>query len=111
MTHPNAGNAAYSLRGMLPKGSQVTVVLRTVSRSGMLRRVSVLRPGMELVQGEVRPTVRDITGLVALALGYKRDKDGYLPVPGCGFSVATHVVGNLSYALHGDEYALVPQDL
>jgi hypothetical protein len=103
--------ALDTLRYFLPKGSQVTVVVRTVSRSGMLRRVSVLRPGMQMVAGEVRPVVDDITGLVALALGYTRDTDGCIPIRGAGFSAGVHLTGNLSYALYQDDYALVPNTL
>jgi len=111
MSHPNMAHAQNCLRSWLPKGSQVTVVTRTVSRSGMLRRVSVLRTGMRYVGGEVRPTIEDITGVVALALNTKRDKDGYIPVPGCGFNVATHLVGNLAWNLYQSEDALSPQSL
>jgi hypothetical protein len=102
-TNPNQANARYSLEGLLPRGSKVYTVLRSVSRSGMLRRVSVLL----VTEGRIS----DVTGMVALALGWSRDRDGYLPIRGCGFNVATHVVGALSYALHQDEYCLDAQTL
>jgi hypothetical protein len=46
--------------------------------------------------------IYDITGYVALVLGYRRhDRDGGFSVGGCGMDMGFHVVHTLSYALHG----------
>lgn len=86
--------ATNKLREILPVASKVYTVLNHVSRSGMLRHISILIGRDDEVQ--------DITWLVARALDYKRDdRSGGLKVTGCGMDMGFHLVHSLSYALHG----------
>lgn len=97
-------NAQNTLRQMAPKGATVYGVMRSYyQRGGMTRRYSFLL----VTEGRIA----DVTGLVALSLDQKRDGNGYIPVRGTGFNGAAHVVGNLSWALYQDEYALKSESL
>ena len=85
--------ALGKLREMFPRGSRVHVVLRHVSRSGMLRHISVLHAQ--------NGTIRDVSYLVARALDYRRDlDDGGIVVHGAGMDMGFELVYNLSMALY-----------
>lgn len=89
--------ARAALRKILRPGTTVHTVLRHVSSSGMSRRIS-------LVVATGRGKIRDVSGLAARALGYRRNgRDGALVVGGCGMNMGHSVVHALSYALHGRE--------
>ena len=81
--------SADYLRSILKPGDTVHTILRHVSRSGMMREISVIGPSNE-----------DITWDVMHVGGYRRsDKSGGLRVSGCGMDMGFHVVYNLGYAL------------
>lgn len=86
--------ARAQLREVLPPGATAYTILRHVSRSGMMRRISVVA----MRDGE--PC--DVTYLVSVATGIARNRDGdALAVGGCGMDMGFHVVYELSYALYG----------
>jgi len=84
--------AIMQLRKLLRPGSKVYTILRSVSASGMTRRINlytVYKGGMAF-----------LTGYAAKALGYRYDyKRGGLVVGGCGMDMGYHVVYSLSRAL------------
>lgn len=88
-----------ALRKLCPPGTTVYTVLRHVSRSGMMRNIS-----LQVVKAG---NVQDITWHVARVLGYPiRHASGWvqdrgLSVNGCGMDMGFHLVNALSYALHG----------
>ena len=83
-----AKSADY-LRSILKPGDTVHTILRHVSRSGMMREISVIGPNNE-----------DITWDVMHVGGYRRsDKTGGLRVSGCGMDMGFHVVYNLGSVL------------
>lgn len=87
--------AMEELRETFPRGSEVPLILRHVSKSGMLRSISPL-DGLD-----------DVSYLVARALDLKTDRDrGGVKVGGCGMDMGFHLVYELAYVLHGDGYAL-----
>ena len=80
------------LHEILKPGDTVYTVLRHVSRSGMMREISVIGPNNE-----------DITWHVMHVGGYRRsDKTGGLRVSGCGMDMGFHVVYNLGRAMWPD---------
>jgi hypothetical protein len=81
------------LRAMFPAGSTVYTVMRHVSASGMSRRITVLH-----ADGSV---VRDVSHLVARAIGWKLHDKGGIVVGGCGMDMGFHLAYTLSQALHG----------
>jgi len=92
--------AVAELREIFPSGSNAYVVQRHVSRSGMMRHLSVL----SVQEGEIR----DVTYLVARALGRNlvRDPHFAVKVNGCGMDMHFALVYDLSRVLYGDGYAL-----
>lgn len=93
------------LRRVVPAGTTVYTTLRHVSRSGMMREISlyvIKRGGGYKSTGE--PV--SITFHVARALGYSLNRGGSfhaLRVSGCGMDMGFHVVNSLSYKLHGKD--------
>lgn len=86
--------AREELRGILSRGDTVNVIQRSVSRSGMLRRLS-------LFAGD-----RNITHTAARAMGDKLDHStGYaaIRVPGCGMDMHFHLVYSLASILFADD--------
>ena len=80
------------LHEILKPGDTVHTILRHVSRSGMMREISVIGPNNE-----------DITWHVMHVGGYRRsDKTGGLRVSGCGMDMGFHVVYNLGLAMWPD---------
>ena len=88
--------AILSLREMFPPNSTVTVLLRHVSQSGMMRAISFIHEQ------------RDVSWLVARATGFKFNSrwDG-LTVTGCGMDMGFHLVYSLSRTLYGSPGAYV----
>lgn len=87
--------ALAELRALLPPGSTVYTILRSVSRSGMSR---VITPLVLTASGP-----RFLTYAVASALGLpvKRGFVDGLRIDGGGMDMGFHLVSSLSYALHG----------
>jgi hypothetical protein len=83
------------LREMFPKGSAVPVVLRHVSRSGMLRAISPLAADSS-----------DVSRLVAPVLGRRVHKSGGVACHGAGMDMGFDLVYSLAQELYGDGYAL-----
>jgi hypothetical protein len=74
--------ALDKLHEILKPGDTVQTILRHVSRSGMMRHISLRKEGWG-----------DITWLAATALGYRRDdRNGGIKVGGCGMDMGFHLV-------------------
>lgn len=97
---PSPDEAADELRKLLPKGTTVRTILRRVSRSGMMRHISLV----VVHDGDIR----DITWHAANVLDERvDDSDGGILVGGAGMDMGFHLVYNLSYVLYDrDGYAL-----
>jgi hypothetical protein len=77
-------DAQEELRKILKPGQTVYTILRHVSKSGMSRTISVV-----IVEaGEIR----EISWLVARALGGKMAPNGGIKVTGCGMDMGHHIV-------------------
>jgi hypothetical protein len=76
-------------------GDTIYTVLRHVSRSGMMRHISL----KAIVDGQII----DITWAAAVAMGdtFTRDNHTALKVTGCGMDLGFNVVYNLSHVLFG----------
>lgn len=82
------------LRELLPPGTTVFSILRSVSQSGMSRRISFM------IFRDNQPYHLDFS--VGIALDRTRpDKGEGLKIDGGGMDMGFHVVHSLSYALHG----------
>ena len=89
--------AIEQLRAIFPPNTTVPVVLRHVSRSGMMRAISVLTPDAV-----------DVSWLVARATGFKfNDRYDGLTVGECGLDMGFHVVYTLARTLYGTPGAYV----
>lgn len=99
-------NAREALADLLPSGSTVYTVLRSVSRSGMFRRIDLYtiddNPRMREINGG-KPRMQYISGYVAVLLGLARPPMGTqgLGVKGCGMDMGFHIVDSLAGALFG----------
>ncbi len=92
--------AIANLRSMLPPGSTVYTILRHVSRSGMMRRVSL----SAIIDG----LPHDLDGRAALACGWTWDRDnGGIRVSGCGMDMGFHLVSTLSRVLYPDGFGCI----
>lgn len=93
-------SAIEELCDIFPAGSTAYVVQRHVSQSGMMRRLSVL----SVQDGEIR----NVTYLVARAMGRKLDRDPHfaIRVNGAGMDMHFALVYDLSRVLYSDGYAL-----
>lgn len=90
-------DAIARLRELCPPGSTVYTVLRRVSRSGMMRHISlhVIHDGQPF----------DITGLAARAIGTLWDRDtGGLKMGGCGMDMGFEAVYVLAATLYRDGF-------
>ena len=91
--------AKSSLRESLKPGDTVYTVLRSVSKSGMSRRIDfyVIKNDKPLY----------LSGLIGIVLGIGRsmDKDG-LKVDGCGMDMGFSVVYNLGSVLFPDGFTV-----
>jgi len=89
------------LREWLPSGSTVFTLVRSVSKSGMTRQISVF-----CIEGK---EIKNLDWMVAQALDWKIKDAIY--VQGCGMSMTYHLVETLSYALYGRDRALTDRQL
>lgn len=89
--------AVERLRSFLAPGDTVTCVLRSVSRSGMSRRIDFYKFA-PAADGKVDKFY--LSGLIGTALGWSVNNTG-LRVDGCGMDMGFHVVHELGYALFG----------
>ena len=80
------------LRAIFPPNTEVPMILRHVSRSGMLRAISVLDPA----------DMRDVSWMVADALGLKMHPSGGIKVHGCGMDMGWHLAYSLARHLYGE---------
>jgi hypothetical protein len=83
--------ACAELRKMLKPGKEICCILRSVSKSGMSRSISLVVA--------IDDDIRNITSLVATALEYNVDKNDGISVSGCGRDMGFHLVYNLGSAL------------
>lgn len=89
------------LRGLLPIGAEVPVYVADVSRDGMARTLVVLAPE---TRHDGAPSVRNVSGMVAAALGWKYDdKRNGVRVGGAGMDMAFHLVYSLARVLYRDD--------
>ena len=89
--------ARLELRKFIQVGQTVYCNVRSVSRSGMMRIIS-----LHVIDSDHdgKPYLRDITGWVAKALDYRLDRDRWgLKVAGCGMDMCFATVYNLGRAL------------
>lgn len=84
--------AIRKLRAICKPGDTLGTIMRSVSRSGMMRHISVLH-GTD-----------DITWLVARAEGVTCCDDGGIKAGGCGMDMGFSVVYNLSSLLYPDGF-------
>ena len=86
--------AINGCRRMIPPGTTVWCVVRSVSRSGMSRRIDcyVIQDGQLLY----------VSYYVANAIGWSVSDKGILS-RGCGMDMGFHLVGTLSHSLYGNE--------
>lgn len=101
--------AVETLREMLPAGTAIYTKVVHVSRSGMSRDISVYIPVMD-PSGTL--AIRDITHLVARALGYSLNLDRWsMRVIGTGMDMCFYVAYWLGLGLHNDGYSIRKSDL
>jgi hypothetical protein len=87
-----------NLRATITPGETIYGILRHVSRSGMMRVVSVF------LMKDGQPY--NISGFVAQAIGFGMNSYGDIKVGGCGMDVLFEIQYNLSVVLFGDGYKL-----
>lgn len=78
---------------LFPRGAFVYTILRSVSASGMSRKIDVY----SLSDGALTYA----TGYVAKLLDRRRDKAGAIVEEGCGMDMAWHLAYSLSCVLYG----------
>ena len=97
-------DSAVYLKTILHPGDEVKTILRSCSRSGMSRRISLV----VAVDGDVQ----DITFHAAHAMGENIKQGGHyvqnggLVVSGCGMDMGFHVIYNLSRTLFPDGFGV-----
>lgn len=94
--------AADMLRRYLKPGSVVYATVRTVSRSGMSRRIDLYTIAADAGRDGGQPWLAYLSGLAAAVLGWPCNDDG-VRVDGCGMDMRFHLVEALSFALFGYE--------
>lgn len=94
--------AVTALRELLPPGSTVRTILRHVSQSGMSRDISVVISG---------DGIRDVTYLVARALGAQVRPNGGIRRHGCGMDMGFELIYSLSRTLYPHGYGCVQYTL
>ena len=98
-------NARAALLELLGEkgGATVYTVLRSVSRSGMFRRIDLYTIDDSSRMREInggKPRLRYLSGYAAVVMGIPRNDKG-LGVNGCGMDMGFHLVDNLRAALYG----------
>lgn len=86
--------AKEQLREMLPPGTKVLGCVKHVSRSGMMREISLYA----VVDGELQW----LSGLAARAMGERLGPREGIKVGGCGMDMVFHLIYSLSRTLYGD---------
>lgn len=100
--------AVARLLKMIKPGDTVRTVLTYRSSSGMSRRIKVLVYSRDnLYKVNDGENIRDISGLIADALGYRWHDEGSVVVGGCGMDMGFHVVYSLSSVLFRDNFYCV----
>lgn len=89
------------LLALLPPGSTVYAVLRSVSRSGMQRTLDLY------AIDPTDATPRYLSGHVHALTGRRRNNAGALVISGCGFDAAWDVVMSLARALYPTGYRCI----
>lgn len=84
--------ACETLRAMIKPGDTVYTTLRSVSRSGMRRTISI----HVVDDGQIR----DVSNLAAIATDSRIANDGGLIVGGCGMDMGFHIVYSLGWAIY-----------
>ncbi len=92
--------ARAHLRALLPVGTTVTCVLRSVARSGMSRRIDFYKLGADGSHDW-------LTSRIARALGDGGEVDKGLRVSGCGMDMGFHVVHELAARLYPDGFGCI----
>lgn len=92
---------AYLLKILSP-GATVYATVRTVSRSGMSRRIDLYTICGDSPADGGRPWLACCSGMAARVLGLPCDDNG-VRVDGCGMDMRFHLVDCLSHALFGHE--------
>lgn len=88
--------ACIQLREWLSPGDTVYTILRSVSRSGMFRRIGLVAP-----EKDGSSQMMWLDGQAAKALGMKLShKAEGLPMSGCGMDMGSQLVYELSYCLY-----------
>lgn len=96
VTKEQKADAREKLQAILKPGMQVNCILRTVARSGMSRKISLV----VAVDGELT----DISFYAARVLGWGVvDVGGHraINVTGCGMDMGFHTVYSLAWAVFG----------
>jgi hypothetical protein len=92
-------HAKTNLRAILPPGSTIYTVLKSVARSGMSRHIAVYA----IVNGEPQ----SINWETAKVLGYTRSDDGSLKVSGGGMDMGFHLAYSLSRSLYNGSFECI----
>lgn len=97
--------AIMNLKDRFPKGSTVYTILRSVSRSGMIRSIGLLSIRPDPEGGEL--VIRHPNYAAALVLGLRDDqRNGGVRISGAGMDMGFEIVYRLGSVLYGDGYAL-----
>lgn len=94
--------AVAYLRDILAPGATVYATVRTVSRSGMSRRIDLYTIAADENRDGGRPWLAYLSRLAAAVLGWPCNDNG-VRVDGCGMDMRHHLVEALSFALFGYE--------
>ena len=97
--------AIETLRKILKPGDAVTTTVLHVSRSGMSR--VIMCQAIDFGEPDHHPYIRDISGLVADAIGDRWDDRGGVVVGGCGMDMRFATVYALGRALFPDGFGIV----
>ena len=92
-------NAIDQLKKIIKPGDRIYTMLRHVSRSGMMRHISVFIKDDD--------GINNITWAVARALEYKRADNGGLKIGGCGMDMGFSVVYELSHCLYSEGFTCI----
>ena len=98
-------SARAALLELIPSGSTVYTVLRSVSRSGIFRRIDLYAIDNSARMLEInggRPRMAYLSGYAAVVMGIPRNSRG-LGISGCGMDMGFAMVDNLRAALFGFE--------
>lgn len=91
------------LRAILTRGQTVYTKVDHVSRSGMLRHISVYVMAEYERAGRKECAPQNISYWVALAIGNTRAEDGGVKVGGCGMDMGFHLVYTLAATIFRDD--------